>query len=283
MPKFLLRLENDVIKEITAEDQITVGRKPDNQVVIDSPAVSGHHCKLVRIGETYFVEDRYSTNGVFLNSRKIAKSELQNNDLIGIANYVLEFIDDRPQLDAVDTPVAEAPVVQATLVSEAPVVEAPVVDAPVMVEPVVVPVLAIEDEVTSPMTAPPRQQESAPAASNNAFHKPAVIRVLKGIVSKTEFELKSRSTYIGKSDRVQIRIKGTGLFGSGPQSAAMIAHQQTGYFLVPVKAGYVKLNGRVLHQKELLRNGDLIQAGGTVLKFEDSDASQSAASSSHSG
>src|SRR5262245_46677059 len=66
MPKFLLRLENDVIKEITAEDQITVGRKPDNQVVIDSPAVSGHHCKLVRIGETYFVEDRYSTNGVFL-------------------------------------------------------------------------------------------------------------------------------------------------------------------------------------------------------------------------
>ena len=252
MPKFLLRFEGEVIKEITAEDQITVGRKPDNQVVIDSPAVSGHHCKLVRIGETYFIHDRYSTNGVFLNSKKIAKSELQNNDLIGIANYVLEFIDDRPQLTAAETPVSEAPVVQAPVV-----------------EPVV------EEAVTSQVTSPLEQQEAAPAPSNSTSQKPAVIRVLKGIVSKTEIELKSRSTYIGKSDRVQIRIKGTGLFGSAPQSAAMIAHQQTGYFLVPVKAGYVKLNGRILHQKELLRNGDLIQAGGTVLKFEDSNGSPS--------
>jgi pSer/pThr/pTyr-binding forkhead associated (FHA) protein len=237
MPKFLLRFEGAVIKEITAEDQITVGRKTDNQVVIDSPAVSGHHCKIIRIGETYFVEDRYSTNGVFLNSKKIVKSELQNNDLIGIANYVLEFIDDHSQLNAPVTPASEAPVVQPPVV---------------------------EDEVPPP----PKPQEAAPAASNSALQKPAVIRVLKGIVNKTEFELKSRSTYIGKSDRVQIRIKGTGLFGSAPESAAMIAYQQTGYFLVPVKAGYVKLNGRVLHQKELLRNGDVIQAGGTTLKFE---------------
>jgi hypothetical protein len=93
--------------------------------------------------------------------------------------------------------------------------------------------------------------------------------VLKGVVDQLEFELKNRSTYIGKSDHVQIKIKGTGLFGSAPESAAMIAHHQDGYFLIPVKEGYVKLNGKPVNQKELLRDGDVIQAGGTTLKFED--------------
>jgi hypothetical protein len=51
----------------------------------------------------------------------------------------------------------------------------------------------------------------------------------------------------------------------------MIANHQDGYFLVPVKEGYVKLNGKALHQKELLKDGDVIEAGGTTLQFENPD------------
>ena len=97
MPKFLLQFEGAVIKEIPAKDEITIGRKPDNDVVIDNPAVSSHHCKIVLVGDTYFVEDLNSTNGVFLNAKKIVKSGLQNNDVIGIAKHALKFIDDREQ------------------------------------------------------------------------------------------------------------------------------------------------------------------------------------------
>ena len=235
MPKFLLQFEGAVIKEIPVKDEIAVGRKPDNDVVIDNPAVSGHHCKILRVGDSFFVEDLHSTNGVFLNAKKVVRSELQNNDIIGIAKHALKFIDDRPQ---------PAPTAAKT---------------------------SAADETMA--ISPQKQQELATAATSAAQKKPAVIRVLKGVVDRMEFELKNRSTYIGKSDHVQIKIKGTGLFGSAPESAAMIAHHQDGYFLIPVKEGYVKLNGRPLNQKELLKDGDLIQAGRTTMKFEDRNAS----------
>jgi pSer/pThr/pTyr-binding forkhead associated (FHA) protein len=231
MPKFLLQFEGAVIKEIPAKDEFTVGREADNDVVIDNPAVSPHHCKIMRVGETYFVEDLNSTNGVFINARKVAKFRLQNNDLIGIAKHGLKFIDDRPQTNGSAQTDPGAPSIDATAAASQP--------------------------------------EPAAAATGSPLRKPAIIRIVKGGVGPLEYELKNRSTYIGKADHVQIRIKGTGLFGSAPESAAMIANHPNGYYLIPVEEGYVKLNGRAVHQKELLKDGDVIQAGGTTLKFED--------------
>ena len=240
MPKFLLQFEGAVLKEIPVKDEITVGRKPDNDVVIDNPAVSGHHCKILRVGDSFYVEDLHSTNGVFLNAKKVVKSGLQNNDVIGIAKHALKFIDDRPE----PAPTASTSVVKSSA------------DATMAI-------------------SPQKQQELANGATSAAQKKPAVIRVLKGVVDREEFELKNRSTYIGKADHVQIKIKGTGLFRSAPESAAMIAHHQDGYFLIPVKEGYVKLNGRPLNQKQLLKDGDLIQAGRTTMKFEDQNVTAS--------
>ena len=126
------------------------------------------------------------------------------------------------------------------------------------------------------MMVPERQQEIAAAAVTAAQKKPGLIHVVKGIVDKPEHELKAASTYIGKSERVQIKIKGSGLFQSAPENAAMIANRQEGYFLVPIETGYTKLNGRVIQQKELLKDGDTIVVGGTTLKFEDRAAAEEA-------
>jgi pSer/pThr/pTyr-binding forkhead associated (FHA) protein len=235
MPKFLLQFEGAIIKEIPAKDEITVGRKPDNDVVIDNPAVSSHHCRIVLVNDTFFVEDLNSTNGVFLNAKKIVKSGLQHNDVIGIAKHALKFIDERRQ------------------------------ESGTAVNPPAKPVAAADATM---MISPDKQQELAAAATSAAQKKPAVVRVIRGMVDRPEYELKTRATYIGKSDRVQIKIKGTGLFGSAPESAAMIANHHDGYFLVPVKEGYVKLNGKPVTQKETLNDADIIEAGGTTLQFE---------------
>jgi hypothetical protein len=48
----------------------------------------------------------------------------------------------------------------------------------------------------------------------------------------------------------------------------MIARRLEGYFLVPVQQGYARLNGRALTQTEPLKDGDVIEAGGTTLLFE---------------
>ena len=229
MPKFLLQYEGAVIKEVAVKDEITVGRKPDNDVVIDNPAVSSHHCRIILVGDTYFVEDLNSTNGIFLNAKKIVKSGLQHNDVIGIAKHALKYIDERKaEMGTAVVPPPKPVAADATM-----------------------------------MISPEKQQEIAQASAAAAQRKPAFVRVVKGMVDQPEYELKTRSTYIGKSDHVQIKIKGTGLFGSAPESAAMIGNHQDGYFLIPVKEGYVKLNGKPLNQKEALKDGDVIEAGNS--------------------
>jgi pSer/pThr/pTyr-binding forkhead associated (FHA) protein len=235
MPKFLLQYEGAVIKEIPiTKADTTVGRKPGNDIVIDNPTVSGHHCKITLAGDTFFVEDLNSSNGVFLNAKKIMKSGLKNNDVIGIAKHALKFIDERVH----DSAATNTPPVQT-------------------------------DADATMMISPQKQQELAAAATIAALKKPAVLRVIKGVIDQPEYELKATSTYIGKSERVQIKIKGSGLFGSAPENAAMIANRAEGYFLVPIKEGYPKINGRPIHSKEQLRDGDIIDVGGTTLVFEE--------------
>ena len=97
MTKLLLKFNAAVIKEIPFDkDSISVGRKSDNDIPIDNPAVSGHHCKISRQGGTYFVEDLESTNGTFVNEKRIKKSGLHHNDIVGIAKHSLVFVEDVP-------------------------------------------------------------------------------------------------------------------------------------------------------------------------------------------
>jgi pSer/pThr/pTyr-binding forkhead associated (FHA) protein len=233
MPKFLLKFNAAVIKEIPiTKEALTVGRKEDNDIVIDNPAVSGHHAKITLTGDTFFVEDLNSTNGVFVNEKKVLKSGLKNNDVIGIVKHALVFIDDRTGETVPAPEAAAAPKEEATM-----------------------------------MIAPQKSQEMAAAAASAAAKKPALVRVVKGVVDKPEYELKDPSTYIGKSERVLIKIKGAGLFNKAPENAAMIAARADGYYLVPIEEGYAKLNGKTVSQKELLKEGDMIEVGGTTLQF----------------
>ena len=86
MPKLLLKFNAAVLKEIpVSKDVITVGRKPDNDVVIDNPAISGHHCRISLQGGGYYVEDLDSTNGTYVNETEIEpRRDLAARDVIRI-------------------------------------------------------------------------------------------------------------------------------------------------------------------------------------------------------
>ena len=112
MPKLLLKFETAVIKEIKLDKSgFTVGRKPDNDIVLENATVSGYHCKLYEAGGTWFVEDLNSTNGTFINGKKVLKAGLHNNDSVGVVKYFLVFIEDAPAQNAAggdDSPAPEA-------------------------------------------------------------------------------------------------------------------------------------------------------------------------------
>ena len=232
MPKLLLKFNAAVIKEIPFDKpSLTIGRKPDNDIVIDNPAISGHHCRISVQGETYFVEDMDSTNGTYVNQKRIKKSGLHHNDVVGLAKHAIVFIEDSPPEEKTIPP------------------KAPSEDATVMI-------------------APEKQQEIvAAAAAPVEDTKIGCLRVLKGVVGNTEYDLKGISTYIGKSDRVQVPIVGTGFFGSAPEVAASIHRKPEGYFLVAVEENYPVVNGVKVKGSVLLREGDFIDCGGTTMQF----------------
>lgn len=108
MPKLLLKFETSVIKEIKLDKPgFTVGRKPDNDIVLENATVSGHHCKLYAAGGTWFVEDLNSTNGTFVNGKKVLKAGLHNSDSIGVVKYFLVFVEDAPAADGSGQPARE--------------------------------------------------------------------------------------------------------------------------------------------------------------------------------
>jgi predicted component of type VI protein secretion system len=63
-------------------DVITIGRGPDNTIVINDPSVSTHHAELHRAGETYRLKDLNSTNGTQVNGIQAAETGLRFDDRI---------------------------------------------------------------------------------------------------------------------------------------------------------------------------------------------------------
>jgi pSer/pThr/pTyr-binding forkhead associated (FHA) protein len=70
---------------------VTIGRKADNTLVIEDPAVSGHHARIVKVQAVFFLEDLMSTNGTAINGRPITRHQLRDTDLITIGQHRLVF------------------------------------------------------------------------------------------------------------------------------------------------------------------------------------------------
>src|SRR5438132_13080970 len=79
--------------ELTHET-VTIGRKADNTLVIEDPAVSGHHARIVKIQAVFFLEDLKSTNGTAINGRSITRHQLRDADVITIGQHRLVFQED---------------------------------------------------------------------------------------------------------------------------------------------------------------------------------------------
>ncbi len=63
----------------------TIGRAKDNDLVIESKNVSNHHALLKDIDGTLILEDNNSSNGVWVNNRRISASEINFLDKIFLA------------------------------------------------------------------------------------------------------------------------------------------------------------------------------------------------------
>jgi pSer/pThr/pTyr-binding forkhead associated (FHA) protein len=93
------------------ESVINIGRRLDNQLVIDDPRVSRNHAQLRAIKGRFVIFDLNSTGGTFVNGQRTSQSVMYPGDVISLAGVPLVFGQDNPppRPDLADTgPFSEA-------------------------------------------------------------------------------------------------------------------------------------------------------------------------------
>ena len=94
-PKIILKFNESVLKEVEiTKPEFTIGRRPDNDLVLDHAAVSGRHARIVKVQSVFFLEDLGSTNGTFVNERQIERKQLLDTDVVTIGKHRLIFRDE---------------------------------------------------------------------------------------------------------------------------------------------------------------------------------------------
>jgi pSer/pThr/pTyr-binding forkhead associated (FHA) protein len=75
---------------------INIGRRLENQIVIDDPCVSRAHAQLRIVKDCFVLFDLNSTGGTFVNGQRINKTILTPGDVISLAGVSLIFSQDLP-------------------------------------------------------------------------------------------------------------------------------------------------------------------------------------------
>jgi predicted component of type VI protein secretion system len=90
----LIKIHEKPSRELEiASDCLTIGRKSDNDLVIEDPAVSAHHARVTKIHAVYFIEDMKSTNGTCVNNTTVDRHQLHDTDVITIGRHRIIFRD----------------------------------------------------------------------------------------------------------------------------------------------------------------------------------------------
>jgi hypothetical protein len=77
-----------------SSDVLTIGRVPDNKLVLSDTKASSHHAEIRAVDNGYTITDLGSTNGTFVNEQQISKNEPRNlnaNDTIRIGDTRITY------------------------------------------------------------------------------------------------------------------------------------------------------------------------------------------------
>ncbi|MBX3474770.1 MAG: FHA domain-containing protein [Planctomycetes bacterium] len=97
-------------REYIIRDKVTIGRKPDNTLQIDSKAVSSHHCEVVNLNGAYVVRDLGSSNGTHVGETPVKEHTLRNGDVVIVGKAVKLYFVDPAGPGKQPEPAAAAPV-----------------------------------------------------------------------------------------------------------------------------------------------------------------------------
>lgn len=277
MSKLVLFLADGTTLDIKLDrERLMIGRRPDNDVCLPYPAVSGEHAAIVTILDDSFLEDQGSTNGTLVNGRPVTKHFLRDRDQIEIGRQRLVYVvDEAVRLEPSRTGFArsadrvpgervegakQAPVSGAAAVVAAAAVEkAPPIARAADLRPAAAasrpqPARPVPPAVTVAPTA--KLDPSPPPAAVAPVSTPPpvpVVRVLTGASAGRSLPLTKDETLVGRA---------------GLQVAAL-RRTPDGVFLVPVEGERAPAVNGVPAQPGGVRvqTGDIVEIAGARLEL----------------
>lgn len=69
----------------------SIGTDPGCTVVLTDSYMSSHHCEIRAEGGTWILRDLKSTNGTYVNDKRVEKHELVDSDFVRLGQSVLKF------------------------------------------------------------------------------------------------------------------------------------------------------------------------------------------------
>jgi hypothetical protein len=81
--------------ELRERQSLSIGREADNDVVLPDQTVSRYHAMLRAVGGHYYLCDRGSTNGTYLDGQRIRDAEVRAGDVARLGEVGVRFTQDR--------------------------------------------------------------------------------------------------------------------------------------------------------------------------------------------
>ena len=92
MAKIIISNDNNEVKELVlTEGTVTIGRTKDNDIQIDDVSVSAYHAKLVSFFKPTYIQDLRSTNGTYVNGKRVMEHTLEHGDIVTIGTHRIFF------------------------------------------------------------------------------------------------------------------------------------------------------------------------------------------------
>jgi len=240
MPKLVLKFENSVLKEVpVGAKEVSIGRSPDNGLVIDNPAISHYHARVFQEDGRLMLEDFGSLNGTFVNGQRVKMVTLKPGDSVTIGKHTILVSDSRDMDAFAYAGVASKPA-------------APKINETVMLD------TKERREFLQKVAAVGESAQVAPARL-----KVPTLVVRKGKTSQKEYTVTDKLTVVGKSAMATVKL--TGWFA--PRAAAQINRREDNSYYVGAADKLPSVNGQPIAGPTKLESGDMIDVAGVELEF----------------
>ena len=243
MPKITLKFKDNVLADyhLPPGCSLKIGRRKDNDIVIDNLAVSSHHGKIDSAGDGFVYIDLKSKNGSFINQQPVSSHWLQDGDVIYIGKHSLTFAYFESEVRPEDKEQSE---IEKTMVIDTSEYRSML-------------------NQNDPQPAIADQPRSNPAESSKKKPVRGYVTYLAG--GEGTLALKQKVTKIGKDVSNDIVIKGWKI----GKTAATISRTRDGYYFSYVDGlAKPKINDKRASNKPIKLNElDIIQIGPIKLQF----------------